>query len=122
MQDKSYWFFYVFVECMVYNNRSFCEDDFNALLESQRLSKIKMNFNDEVKDFVDECKILDDIDYELNKNNYWMPKNNILNHDYNLQNIIKDLRLDLELEHTNNDFYDSSCDIVQKINNYLHFL
>jgi len=122
MQDKSYWFFYVFVECMVYNNRSFCEDDFKALLESQRLSKIKMNFNDEVKDFVDECKILDDIDYELNKNNYWMPKNNILNHDYNLKTIIQDLRLDLELEHANNDFYDSSCDIVQKINNYLHFL
>ena len=49
-------------------------------------------------------------------------KNNIINHDYNLQNIIKDLRLDLELEHANNDFYDSSCDIVQKINNYLSFL
>lgn len=122
MQDKSYWLFYVFVECMIYNNRSFCEDDFKALLDSQRLSQIKMNFNDEVKDFVDECKILDEIDYELNKNNYWMPKNNNINHDYNLKTIIQDLRLDLELEHANNDFYDSSCDIVQKINNYLHFL
>ena len=51
-----------------------------------------------------------------------MTKNNIINHDYNLKTIIQDLRLDLELEHANNDFYDSSCDIVQKINNYLHFL
>ena len=69
MQDKSYWLFYVFVECMIYNNRSFCEDDFKALLDSQRLSQIKMNFNDEVKDFVDECKILDQKNY-----NYRIPE------------------------------------------------
>ena len=122
MQDKSYWLFYVFVECMVYNNRSFCENDFKALLESQRLDDLKIHFNEEVKDFLDECKILDDVDYILNKNNYWTPNNSTFNYNYNLQKIIQDLRLDLELEHAKGDFYDSSCDIVQKINNYIHFL
>ena len=38
---------------------------------------------------------------------------------YKLDNIIDELDLHLEVENSLGGFYETSCDVVQKINNYL---
>jgi hypothetical protein len=104
----------VFIECMMENNRCFSEKDFYNLLKTQRLDSSKINFNEIMKEFL--------IEFELNSyekiDNIWQPKGSFVSHKA-ISNIIDELDLHLEVENSLGGFYETSCDVVQKINNYL---
>jgi hypothetical protein len=103
----------VFIECMMENNRCFSEQDFYKLLQTQRLDKTKVNFNLLVEDVLEEFKN----SYEI-IDNIWQPKGKFISHKA-IHNIIDELDLHLEVENSLGGFYETSCDVVQKINNYL---
>ena len=50
--------------------------------------------------------------------NIWQPKGKFISHKA-IWNIIDELELHLEVENSLGGFYETSCDVVQKINNYL---
>jgi hypothetical protein len=104
----------VFIECMVENNRCFSEKDFYNLLATQRLDKSKINFNELMEEFL--------LEFEINLyekiDNIWQPKGKFISHKA-IHNIIDELDLHLEVENSLGGFYETSCDVVQKINNYL---
>ena len=104
----------VFIECMMENNRCFSEKDFYNLLKTQRLDSSKINFNEVMQEFL--------IEFELNSyekiDNIWQPKGKFISHKA-IWNIIDELDLHLEVENSLGGFYETSCDVVQKINNYL---
>jgi hypothetical protein len=104
----------VFIECMVENNRCFSEKDFYKLLATQRLDKSKVNFNALMEAFL--------LDFEFDSyekiDNIWQPKGSFVSHKA-IWNIIDELDLHLEVENSLGGFYETSCDVVQKINNYL---
>ena len=99
---------------MIENNRCFSDKDFNNLLETQRLDSSKINFNDLMEEFLKE--------FEINSyekiDNIWQPKGKFISHKA-IHNIIDELELHLEVENSLGGFYETSCDVVQKINNYL---
>ena len=104
----------IFSECMILNKRFFSENDFKELLKSQRLSDNSIDFNEKVKDYIIDNNIEN---YQL-LNNKWQPIVDGTCHP-EISKIIKDLNLHMEVEFSLDDFCDLSCDIVQKINNYL---
>ena len=104
----------VFIECMIENNRCFSDKDFYKLLKTQRLDKSKINFNEFIEAFLiefefDSYKKIEDI---------WQPKGYFVSHKA-ISNIIDELDLHLEVENSLGGFYETSCDVIQKINNYL---
>ena len=104
----------VFIECMMENNRCFSEKDFYKLLQTQRLDKSKINFNEMMNEFLEEFEL----DTYEKIDNIWQPKGRFISHKA-IHNIIDELELHLEVENSLSGFYETSCDIVQKINNYL---
>jgi hypothetical protein len=62
------------------------------------------------------------LEFEFNKyekiDNIWQPKGSFVSHKA-IRNIIDELELHMEVENSLGGFYETSCDIVQKINNYL---
>ncbi len=104
----------VFIECMVSNNRCFSDKDFYKLLKTQRLDCAKVDFNELMQDFLIESEFES---YEL-IDNIWQPSNLKESHK-SISNIIDELDLHLEVENSLGGFYETSCDVVQKINNYL---
>ena len=104
----------VFIECMIENNRCFSDKDFDELLKTQRLDKSKINFNKLMEQYL--------LEFEFNKyekiDNIWQPKGSFVSHKA-IRNIIDELELHMEVENSLGGFYETSCDIVQKINNYL---
>ena len=104
----------VFIECMTENNRCFSDKDFYKLLYTQRLDKSKINFNEFMKEFLLEFEF---VNYEM-IDNIWQPKGSFISHKA-IWNIIDELDLHLEVENSLGGFYETSCDVVQKINNYL---
>ena len=104
----------VFIECMMENNRCFSDKDFDELLKTQRLDKSKINFNKLMEEYL--------LEFEFNKyekiDNIWQPKGSFVSHKA-IRNIIDELELHMEVENSLGGFYETSCDIVQKINNYL---
>lgn len=104
----------IFTECMILNKRYFSEADFKLLLKSQRLNEDYNIFNDKVNEFL----ALNEIDYYYFDNGKWHPKCETLSH-VEIAKIINELELHMELEFSLDDFCETSCDIVQKINNYL---
>jgi hypothetical protein len=104
----------VFIECMMENNRCFSDKDFYKLLKTQRLDKSKINFNELMEEYL--------LEFEFDKyekiDNIWQPKGSFVSHKA-IWNIIDELDLHLEVENSLGGFYETSCDVVQKINNYL---
>jgi hypothetical protein len=104
----------VFIECMIENNRCFSDKDFDELLKTQRLDKSKINFNKLMEEYL--------LEFEFNKyekiDNIWQPKGSFVSHKA-IRNIIDELELHMEVENSLGGFYETSCDVVQKINNYL---
>lgn len=110
----------IFIECMMENNRCFSEKDFYKLLETQRLDKTKINFNNFLEEFLEECKSSSfDINSYEKIDNIWQPSGTFKSHK-SIYNIIDELDLHLEVEFSISSFYDTSFDIVQKINNYIY--
>jgi hypothetical protein len=104
----------VFIECMIENNRCFSEKDFYKLLQTQRLDKSKIDFNKLMEAYLFEFEFGT---YEK-LNDIWQPKGSFVSHKA-IHNIIDELELHLEVENSLSGFYETSCDVVQKINNYL---
>jgi hypothetical protein len=104
----------IFTECMILNKRYFSETDFKLLLKSQRLDEDYNIFNDKVSEYID----LHEIDYYYFDDGKWYPKCETSSH-IEIAKIINELELHMELEFSLDDFCETSCDIVQKINNYL---
>ena len=104
----------VFIECMVENNRCFSEKDFYKLLKTQRLDESKVDFDELMKDFLCETEFCS---YEK-IDNIWQPRELSVSHK-SISYIIDELDLHLEVENSLGGFYETSCDVVQKINNYL---
>jgi hypothetical protein len=104
----------VFIECMVENNRCFSEKDFYKLLKTQRLDESKVDFDELMKDFLCETEFCS---YEK-IDNIWQPRELNVSHK-SISYIIDELDLHLEVENSLGGFYETSCDVVQKINNYL---
>jgi hypothetical protein len=99
---------------MIENNRCFSDKDFDELLKTQRLDKSKINFNKLMEEYL--------LEFEFNKyekiDNIWQPKGSFVSHKA-IRNIIDELELHMEVENSLGGFYETSCDVVQKINNYL---
>ena len=104
----------VFIECMTENNRCFSEKDFYKLIKTQRLDESKVNFEELMKDFLYENA---SCSYEK-IDNIWQPRVLSVSHK-SISNIIDELDLHMEVENSLGGFYETSCDVVQKINNYL---
>jgi len=104
----------VFIECMIENNRCFSDKDFYKLLKTQRLDGSKINFNELIEAFLFEFEF----DTYEKIDNIWQPKGKFISHKA-IWNIIDELDLHLEVENSLGGFYETSCDVVQKINNYL---
>jgi len=103
----------IFSECMILNKRFFSEKDFKALLKTQRLDENYNQFNDKVQEYIKD-NLIDNYIYENNK---WQPVKGSCHPE--ISKIIIDLDLHMEVELSLDEFCDISCDIVQKINNYL---
>ena len=104
----------IFIECMILNKRYFSEKDFKSLLQSQRLDDDFDNFNEKVNEYI----AYHEIDYYYFKDGKWHPKCESSSH-VEISKIINELELHMEVEFSLDDFCETSCDIVQKINNYL---
>jgi hypothetical protein len=111
---------------MIFNERFFSENDFKTLLKSQRLDDSYEYFQDDVDDVLiafSECEIDENHrEYFLDKDNHWKPldfKN--IEPEYDISKIVIDLSLHNMIENSLEDFYSISCDVVNKINDYLDF-
>ena len=104
----------VVIEGMTENKRCFSEKDFYKLIKTQRLDESKVNFDELMKDFLYENE---SCSYEK-IDNIWQPRELNVSHK-SISNIIDELDLHLEVENSLGGFYETSCDVVQKINNYL---
>lgn len=123
MQEKIKFLSYIFIECMVFNERIFSENDFKALLISQRLDD---NYDEFQEDVDDALNAFSESEYSkrylLDKDNKWKPFDCVdTQPEYNVSEIIKDLKLHTLIENSLDDFYNISCDVVNKINDYLDF-
>lgn len=105
----------LFCECMVQNNRFFSERDFIKLLESQRLDDKYNSFNIIVSNYLSKNNI--PYDYKI-EDNIWHPICFAKSHKQ-ISIIIEDLQLHVENEFSLDNFLNTSCDIIQKINNYI---
>ena len=105
----------LFCECMVQNNRFFSERDFIKLLQTQRLNDKYKSFNLTVTNYLSVNNMA--YNYIL-EDNIWHPNCFAKSHKQ-ISSIIDDLQLDKEIEFSLDNFYNTSCDIIQKINNYL---
>ena len=103
----------IFSECMILNKRFFSENDFKALLKTQRLDENYNEFNDKVKEYLANNSIKD----YFYTNDRWQPVIGSCHPE--ISKVIDDLDLHMEVELSLDEFCDISCDIVQKINNYL---
>lgn len=112
-----------FIEIMVMSRRIFCSDDFIAYLESQRLPASYEDFDTQVAIVVDDLftqKIIKRY-LPINAGNklYWCPEENTNIDQYNISEIIKSLRLDLESEMSEEDFLDTTINLICKVEDYL---
>jgi hypothetical protein len=106
----------IFIECMIENYRFFSDYDFKELLKSQRLDEnFAKKFNILVGEYINNHNIEG---YHL-RNNTWKPQN-MLRYHPKIKSIIKQLKLHIELENSLDPFDITSCNIVQKINNYIY--
>jgi len=123
MQEKIEFLSYIFIECMVFNDRIFSEKDFKTLLRTQRLDDQYEYFDDNCEDAIHAFSLSEyNREYILDKDNYWKPKGMSNNPpSYNLSEIIDNLRLDLLVEFSLEDFYSTCCDVVNKVDDYLEF-
>ena len=108
---------------MIFNDRIFSEKDFKTLLRSQRLDDQYEYFDDNAEDAIHAFSISEhNREYILDKDNYWKPKDmKDTPPPYNLSEIIDNLRLDTLVEFSLEDFYSTSCDVVNKVDDYLEF-
>ena len=123
MQEKIKFLSYIFIECMVFNERVFSENDFKTLLLSQRLGDDYDEFSEDVEDALYAFSESEySKEYIFDKDNYWKPIDLVnQNIEYNLTDIILDLKLHSLIENSLEDYYNVSCDAVNKINDYLDF-
>ena len=83
-------------------------------MKTQRLDESKVDFDELMKDFICETEFCS---YEK-IDNIWQPRELNVSHK-SISYIIDELDLHLEVENSLGGFYETSCDVVQKINNYL---
>jgi len=126
MQEKIRFLSYIFIECMIFNERFFSENDFKTLLKSQRVDDSYEHFQDDVEDVIvafSECEIEENHrEYFLDKDNHWKPFDyKDFESEYDISKIVIDLSLHNMIENSLEDFYSISCDVVNKINDYLDF-
>ena len=98
---------YLFAECMIYNERVFSSKDFYSLLSSHRISLDELNFDAIVKNtlFLFNQKGFAKIYFSTKHNEkiIWHPNGSKNIFDYSIEDIIKDLKLDLDNEFNEND-------------------
>ena len=123
MQEKIKFLSYIFIECMVFNERIFSEKDFITLLLSQRLGDDYQEFSEDVEDALNAFAESEySKAYILDEDNHWKPIDTIGQQiDYKISDIIVDLKLHSLIENSSEDFYNVSCDVVNKISDYLDF-
>ena len=123
MQEKIKFLSYIFIECMVFNERIFSEKDFKTLLLSQRLGDDYQEFSEDVEDALNAFAESEySKAYILDEDNHWKPIGIIGQKiDYKISDIIVDLKLHSLIENSSEDFYNVSCDVVNKISDYLDF-
>ena len=123
MQEKIKFLSYIFIECMVFNERVFSEKDFKTLLLSQRLGDDYNEFCEDVEDALHAFSESEyNKEYIFDKDNYWKPIDLVhQNLEYKLSDIILDVKLHSLIENSLEDYYNVSCDAVNKINDYLDF-
>ena len=117
---------YLFSECMIFNNNVFCAEDFYKLLFSHRINIEELNFDAIVKNtlFLFNQKGFSKIYFSTKHcdKKYWHPDsvNNLSL--YSIENIISDLKLDLDNEFNTDDIFTNYVNHLHKINNYINFV
>jgi len=98
---------YLFTECMIHNDRVFSSNDFYSLLSSHRINIDELNFDAIVKNtlFLFNQKGFTKIYFSTKHNEkiIWHPVDSKNIFDYCIEDIIKDLKLDLDNEFNEND-------------------
>jgi hypothetical protein len=116
---------YLFAECMIYNERVFSSKDFYSLLSSHRISLDELNFDAIVKNtlFLFNQKGFTKIYFSTKHNEkiIWHPNGSKNIFDYSIEDIIKDLKLDLDNEFNENDLLTNYVNHLNKINDYIYF-
>ena len=117
---------YLFSECMIHNDNVFCAEDFYKLMLSHRINIEELNFDAIVKNtlFLFNQKGFSKIYFSTKHcdKKYWHPDsvNNLSL--YSIENIISDLKLDLDNEFNTDDIFTNYVNHVHKINNYINFV
>ena len=114
----------LFIESMVVHRRAFCQQDFQVFSHSHRLGDLSFNFNQHTNEILDIIDLEEDEKYDYSKINniyYWHPvSNNTIN--YNLQSIIKELKLHNDIENSLKSIECTVIDSLYKIEDYLVLL
>lgn len=117
---------YLFSECMIYNNNVFCAEDFYKLIVSHRLDLYDIDFNSIVKNtlFSFNQKGYDKIYFSTKQYEkiLWHPCDVTQFDLYSIENIIKDLKLDLDNEFNTDDLMTNYVNHLNKINHYIKFV
>jgi hypothetical protein len=117
---------YLFSECMIFNDNVFCAEDFYKLMLSHRINIEELNFDAIVKNtlFLFNQKGFSKIYFSTKHcdKKYWHPDsvNNLSL--YSIENIISDLKLDLDNEFNTDDIFTNYVNHLHKINNYINFV
>lgn len=117
---------YLFSECMIYNDNIFCAEDFYKLILSHRLDYPELNFDAIVKNtlFLFNQKGLNKMYFSTKycEKNYWHPDGQNNFGLYSIENIILDLKLDLDNEFNSDDLFTNYVNHLNKINDYISFV
>lgn len=112
-----------FIEIMIWSRRIFSSKDFNAFLDSQRLPFPYDDFDTQVEivvdDLTDQNLIKNYIPVKYRDIIYWCPEENLNFQEYNIEEIIKSLRLDVEAELSEDDFISTTVKLICKIEDYI---
>ena len=114
----------LFIESMTFHQRIFCMKDFQTFSYAHRFGDINFNFNSHVNNILDVIELDEDEKYDYSKIDniyYWHP---IItkNLNYNISNIIEELKLNLDIENSMGRIEDTVIDSLFKIEDYLVLL
>ncbi len=114
----------LFIEAMVFHQRIFCQKDFQSFSYAHRFGDVQFNFNNHTYDIIDAFNFDENETYDYTKIDneyYWHPKNN-KNLTYNIDKIIKELRINNDIENSLDSVEESVINSLYKIEDYLILL
>lgn len=114
----------LFIESMTFHQRIFCQKDFQAFSYAHRFGDINFNFNSHVNNILDVIELEENEKYDFSKiknDYYWHPINN-KKLNYNIAEIVVELKLNIDIENSLRSIEDTIIESLFKIEDYLVLL